>query len=184
MNSINGHFCYFWQFRHHKNLAAKKNVSLKNYLSPPILMFPFYTPWKYQKTRHFLMFSRRMEMEHWLKMCWYCEGSWAQPGPTQRPVTTLNLEAWGSEILKLTESSKGNIIVLQFKFQIWFCIFQICLWFCIKILFRTVLNYLIFPKSNSWQMGEFITWKSSINSTFHNKSVKNAYIPEASRMSE
>ena len=134
-----------------------------------------YTPWKYQKTRHFLMFS------HWLKMRWYCEGSWAQPGPKQRPVTTLNLEARGNEILKLRESNKGNIIVLQFKFQIWFCIFQICLWFCIKILFRTVLNYLIFPKSNSWQMGEFIIWKSSINSTFHNKSVKNAL---ASRIGE
>ena len=167
-----------------QKFGSQKKRVLKELPLPSDFNVPFLYALKISENPTFFDVLRRMEMEHWLKMCWYCEDSWAQPGPTQRPVTTLNLEAWGNEILKLTESSKGNITVLQFKFQIWFYIFQIRLWFCIKILFRTVLNYLIFPKSNSWQMGEFITWKSSINSTFHNKSVKNAYIPEASRMGE
>ena len=36
-----------------------------NYFQP---MFHFYTPWKYQKTAGFLMFSGGIEVEHWLKM--------------------------------------------------------------------------------------------------------------------
>ena len=31
-------------------------------------MFHFYTPWKLQKTFGFLIFSRGIEVEHWLKM--------------------------------------------------------------------------------------------------------------------
>ena len=31
-------------------------------------MFYFNTPWKYQKTRGFLMFSGGIEVGHWLKM--------------------------------------------------------------------------------------------------------------------
>ena len=30
----------------------------------------FYIPWEYQKTGGFLMFSRVIEVEHWLKMVW------------------------------------------------------------------------------------------------------------------
>ena len=31
-------------------------------------IFHFYTPWKRQKTKGFLTFSRGIEMEHWTKM--------------------------------------------------------------------------------------------------------------------
>ena len=31
-------------------------------------MFHFYTPWEHQKTGVFLMFSRDIEVKHWLKM--------------------------------------------------------------------------------------------------------------------
>ena len=34
-------------------------------------MFHFYTPWKYQKNVGFLMFSRGIEVEHWLEICYY-----------------------------------------------------------------------------------------------------------------
>ena len=38
---------------------------ISNYFKP---MFHFYTPWKHQKAKDFLMFSGGIEMEHWLKM--------------------------------------------------------------------------------------------------------------------
>ena len=31
-------------------------------------MFPFYTPWKYQKTFGFLVFSGGIKWEHWPEM--------------------------------------------------------------------------------------------------------------------
>ena len=31
-------------------------------------MFPFYTPWKYQKRFGFLVFSKGVNWEHWLEM--------------------------------------------------------------------------------------------------------------------
>ena len=38
---------------------------LLTYFQP---MFYFYTHWKHQKTRGFLMFSEGIEVEHWLKI--------------------------------------------------------------------------------------------------------------------
>ena len=33
-------------------------------------MFPFYTPWKQQKTKGFLLFSGGIKWEHWLGTGW------------------------------------------------------------------------------------------------------------------
>ena len=33
-------------------------------------MFPIYTPWKYQKTKSFLVFSGGINWEHWPEMDW------------------------------------------------------------------------------------------------------------------
>ena len=40
-------------------------VALLTHFKP---MFPFYTPWKRQKTRDFLTFSGFTEREHWPEM--------------------------------------------------------------------------------------------------------------------
>ena len=32
------------------------------------LMFPFYIPWKYQKTKGFLVFPGGVQLEHWAEM--------------------------------------------------------------------------------------------------------------------
>ena len=36
------------------------------------LMLPFYTPWKHQKTKLFLVFSGGIKWEHWQNMGWNC----------------------------------------------------------------------------------------------------------------
>ena len=46
-----------------ENTCAR--VSFLTHFQP---MFHFYTPRKHQKTSGFLMFSRAIEVEHWLKM--------------------------------------------------------------------------------------------------------------------
>ena len=41
------------------------------YLSYLCPMFPFYTPWKHQKTRSFKLFSGGVKWEHWPEMGWF-----------------------------------------------------------------------------------------------------------------
>ena len=50
------------------NLCAEYNAWMSlNYFWP---MFPFYTPWKHQKIKGFLVFSGGIKWEHWSEIGW------------------------------------------------------------------------------------------------------------------
>ena len=51
-------------FQNMPGMASNKNISC-DYLTLFWSMFPFYTPWKHQKTITFLMFSGGIKWEHW-----------------------------------------------------------------------------------------------------------------------
>ena len=104
-----------------KKMLVKQCPLLLKHFWP---MFPFYTPWKQQKTKDFLVFSGDVKWEHWPEM-----GQWLQnccKGLSRESSSSWNFlwEAWGqmgckkkytTHVRSIFHLKRNQLIHLQWK---------------------------------------------------------------------